>query len=177
MENFVQIEERIQNMKEEKILKVKSNPLGSIMIMIVGIVIIIVGATIIHSESLTPLLVIAGIATASVGIFYLLKKTGKNSGDYIYEPTGKKLKKYKIYIDSNDAKKAIACISNNNFSGIKNIKKTIDSGYLMEIRGTDDGLIFLFQLLEYIPHNYEPSSPVIVLQGEDAKMMFDFVKS
>jgi hypothetical protein len=177
MGNFERIESKIQNMKEEKILIVKSSPLSSIIIMITGIIIVILGITVVHSESLTPLLVIAGGIAAIVGVIYFVMKTGKNAGDYIYEPTGKKLKKYNVYIDPGDARKIISCISNNNFSGIKTIKKTMDSGFLMQIRGTDDGLIFLFQLLEYVPHDFVPSSPVIVLHGEDAQTMLDFVKS
>jgi hypothetical protein len=177
MENLERIENKIQNMKEEQILKVKSNPLGSIGIMILGIIIAILGITVVHSESLSPLLAVAGGATAITGVIYLLMKTGKNAGDYIYESTGKKLKKYNVYIDAHDAKKVISCISNNNFNGLKGIKKTVDSGFLLEMRGTDDGLIFLFQLLEYIPHSFVPSSPVIVLRGEDAKSMLELVKS
>jgi hypothetical protein len=177
MENFERIEEKIRNMKEEKILKVKSNPFASIMVIIAGILIVVLGTTIVRGESLTPLLVVTGVVIAIAGMIYLIKKTGKNSGDYIYEPTGKKLKKYKIYIDSNNARKMISCISNNDFKGIRNMKKTLDSGCLMEIRGTDDGAIFLFQLLEYIPHDFVPSSPIIVLHGEDAEMMLNFVKS
>jgi hypothetical protein len=46
----------------------------------------------------------------------------------------------------------------------------------MDIRGTEDGMIFLFQLLEYIPHDFVPSSPVTVLHGKDAKTMFDILK-
>ncbi|MDR0604596.1 MAG: hypothetical protein LBG80_09870 [Bacteroidales bacterium] len=176
MENFERIESKIQNMKEEKILKVKSNPLSSIIITITGIMIVILGLTIIHGETLTPLFIMAGAITAIVGVIYLVMKTGKNAGDYIYEPTGKKLKKYKMYVESNDAKKIITSITNNNFSGMKNIKKAAYSGFLMEIRGTNDGAIFIFQLLEYIPHDFVPSSPVVVLHGEDAKTMFDILK-
>jgi hypothetical protein len=177
MEKFERIEEKIQNMKDEKIIIVKSNPISSMIVIVAGILIAILGVTIVRGESLTPLLIVTGAVIAIIGVIYLIKKTGKDSGDYIYEPTGGKLKKYKIYIDSNNARKVISCITNKDFSGIKTIKKTMDSGCLMEIKGTDDGSIFLFQLLEYIPHDFVPSSPVIVLHGEDAKTMLDFVKS
>ncbi|MDR1182826.1 MAG: hypothetical protein LBL13_12690 [Bacteroidales bacterium] len=177
MENFERIEEKIQNMKDEKIIKVKSSPFGSIIVIIAGILIAILGLTIFKGASLTPLLVVTGAVIIIVGVIYLVMKTSKNSGDYIYEPTGGKLKKYKIYIDTSNARKMISCITNKDFNGVKTIKKTMDSGCLMEIRGTDDGSIFLFQLLEYIPHDFVPSSPVIVLHGEDAKIMLDFVKS
>ncbi len=177
MENFGSIEDKIQQIENEKIIKVKSNPLNAIILLIAGIIAIILGVIIIHNETLKLSVVLLGVVIAIVGLIYLLTKTGKNSFDYVYEPTGKKLKKYKVYLDVNDAKKIFSCINNNNFAGLKNIKKTMDSGHLMDVRGTDDGSVFLFQVLEYIPHDFVPSSPVIVLHGEDAKQMLDFVKS
>ena len=98
------------------------------------------------------------------------------SSYYRYEPTKQRLKKYKIYLDSTDAQKIISCVNSNDFSRIKGMKRVASSGKLLEARGTDDGSIFLIQLSEYIPHNFVFSTPVVILRGNDAKLMLELVK-
>lgn len=127
MENFEPIEEKIKNMENEQICKVKGKLLFS-------------------------------------------------SGYYIYEPTKQKLKKYKVYLDPTDAKKIMAFINSKDFSGIKGMKPVGNSGKMLEARGTKDGAIVLFQLLEYA-QIFVPASPVVVLRGNDAQLMLEFVKS
>ena len=177
MEDFESIEEKIKNLKNEQISKVKSNLLPSLILLIIGIITIFLGAKIVPNETLKLLIVVLGFIIAAVGIVYLLKNTGKNSGYYVYEPTKQRLKKYQIYLEAADAKKILSYINSNNFNGLKDLKKVANSGKLLDVRGTDDASIFLFQLSEYIPHNFVLASPVVVLQGSDAKLMLEFVKS
>ena len=172
MERFKLIEEEIKEMESQQIISVKTKPLYWLVLLVVGIVLIVLGV-LIDSEITTPLAVVIGFVAATVGVVFLLRK----SVNYIYKPTGKRLKRYKIYLNPSDAKKVVSCINSNTFSGMKGMKKAMDSGHLIEARGTDDGEIFLLQLLEYIPHDFVPSSPVVVLHGEDAKSVLEFVKS
>jgi len=177
MGNFESIEEKIREMENEQIVKAKANPLSSIILLAGGIIVGILGIAVVNSENGKLLTITLGVVIAIVGLIYVLKNTGKNAGYYIYKPTGKKLKKYKIYLHANDAKKVISAINGNNYSGIAGIKKVMDSGFLMDIRGTDDGEIFLLQLSEYVPHDFVPSSPIAILRGEEAKLILKFVKS
>ena len=174
MENLESLEEKIKNMEDEKIIKMKNNPLYSIVLLVIGVVIVVLGAAMIQSGSLKILTIASGIIIAVVGLVFVVKNTGSC---YIYEPTGKKLKKYKVSLDESDAKKMVSCISNHNFTAVKYMKSGIASGNLLEARGTDDGEVFLFQLSKYIPYEFVPSSQVVVLHGENAKLMLEFVKS
>jgi hypothetical protein len=176
MDNIESIKEKMEKMENEQIVSVKANPLYSLVLLIAGIIFVILGILFVSGEGLKTLTITSGIIIAFVGFVYVLKNTGVNSAYYIYEPTGKKLKKYKASLEESDAKKMLSCINSNNFVAVKYMKKAINSGYLIEARGTDDGKIFLFQLLEYVPHDFVPSSPVVVLHGKDAEMMLKFVK-
>jgi len=97
--------------------------------------------------------------------------------NYVYEPTRKKLKKYEMFVSQSDAQKMIACMNNNDFSAVKNIKKTMGTGFLIEGRGTDNGDVFLVQVFKYVPHDFVAASPVAVLHEENAKFIFEFFKS
>ncbi|MCL2132500.1 MAG: hypothetical protein FWH36_08670 [Lentimicrobiaceae bacterium] len=174
MESLESLEEKIKNMEDEKIIKKKGNPIYSVVLLIAGVAVIVFGAAVLHGGSLGFLTITSGIVIAVAGLIYILKNTGIY---YVYEPTGKKLKKYKVSLDESDAKKIVSCISSKNFTAVKYMKKVITSGDLIEARGTDDGAVFLFQLSKYVPHNFVPSTPIVVLHGEDAKLMLEFVKS
>jgi hypothetical protein len=95
----------------------------------------------------------------------------------IYKPTGKKLKRFRFYVDPNFASMLKNHINSNQYTKIQEVKKCISSNYLMDVRATEDGHICLFQLMEYVPYNFVPASPVIELHDADAKVMFSWSKS
>jgi membrane-bound ClpP family serine protease len=164
-------------MKDEKIIQTKKSPVQSIIITLVGVALLILGIIVVNNETLAILLVVAGVAIIICGIVMIALAMGKNSFDYIYEPTGKKLKKYKIYLNEQDSRTFISCINANDFKKINKFKKSMDTGHMLECMGTNDGEIFVFQLSEYVPHSYVPSSPVITIHGDEARAMLELVKS
>lgn len=177
MSTFESLEEKIQNMNDEKIIKTKKSPIQAILVTLSGIVLLILGVTVISNDMLTLLLSAIGVAIIILGIVLIILNTGKNAVDYVYEPTGKKMKKYKVYLNEQDTHLMISCINNNDFKKISQLKKNLSTGHMLECLGTDDAQIFIIQLMEYIPHNYVPSSPVIILRGDDANAMLELVKS
>ncbi|MDR1345737.1 MAG: hypothetical protein LBK03_03440 [Bacteroidales bacterium] len=95
----------------------------------------------------------------------------------IYKPTGKKLKRFRFYVDPNFASTLKGHINNRQFTDIHKIKKCSSSNYLIDIRITEDGNICLFQLMEYIPYSFVPASPVVELHDADAKIILTWSKS
>lgn len=177
MNTFEYIEEKIQNMHEEKIIKTKKIPLQSIIITLAGIALLILGITVLNNEITSIVLVVFGISLVIPGTVLIIITVGKKSFDYVYEPTGKKLKKYTAYLNEQDAYAMMSCFHNNDFKAINRLKKTMHSGHLLECRGTDDGQIFLVQHFQYIPYDYIPSSAVIILRNNEAKAMLNWIKS
>jgi hypothetical protein len=173
IDNLESIEERIKNRTDENIINVKNSPGKAIMLIVAGIALVIISIIGINNESVRIGIVLTGIVLAIVGIGYWFS----NTENYVYEPTGKKLTKHKIFLSPYDAKKMISDINMKNFSNLKEIKKVVDSGYWIDIRITDDGSICLLQIMEYIPHEFVPSSPVVILHDDDAKAILNWVKS
>jgi hypothetical protein len=99
----------------------------------------------------------------------------KESVDYVYEPTNKKLKSHKIYINANDRIKMDKFIQDNDYSMLQSIGKEVSSSNMLHLFGTDDGEIFVFQMAEYVPHTFVPASPVVVLRNNEAKNMLEFI--
>ncbi|MDR0368889.1 MAG: hypothetical protein LBH82_07125 [Bacteroidales bacterium] len=177
MNTFELLDEKIQNMNDEQIIKTKKSPLQPVVIILAAIALLVSGIVAVNNETLAILLVVAGIGTSILGIIMLATNTGKGAFDYVYQPAGKKLKKYRIYLNEQDARIMVSCIGSNDFKKVSQLKKSLDTGHLLHCRATSDASIFLFQLLEYIPHDYVASSPVIVLRGEDARLMLQLVQS
>lgn len=177
MSTFELLEEKIQNMSDEKIIKTRKSPILAILITLAGVVLLILGVTAISNETLTLSLSAIGVVVIIFGIILITLNTGKNAVDYVYEPTGKKMKKYKVYLNEQDTHLMVSCINNNDFKKISQLKKNLDTGHRLECLGTDDAQIFITQLMEYVPHSYVPSSPVIILRGDDANAMLKLVKS
>lgn len=178
METFITIEEKIKNMQDEKIIPVKSNKVIGYIYMALGVVLFVLGITgIIETTILNNTLMVIGILLLLFAIFKIIKTNKSIYSHFIYEPTGKKLKKFSIYLDLADMNKLEKCIESKNYSDFKNIKKEMNSSHLLVLMGTDDGAIFLIQPFEYIPYNYHPTANVTVLHDKDAQIMLDFVKS
>lgn len=176
MNTFELLENKIQNMKDEKIIQTKKSSVQSIIITLVGMALLVLGIIAVSNEILAILLIVTGVALTILGIVMIAVNTGKNAFDYVYEPTGKKMKKHKIYLNEQDAHTFISCINTNDFKKINQLKKSMDTGHMLECMGTNDGEIFIFQLSEYVPHSYVPSSPVITIHGDDARVMLELVK-
>ena len=177
MNTFESLEEKIQNMNDEKIIKTKKNPVQAILITLVGVALLVVGIIAINNEMLSMLLNAVGVCLIIFSVILIVINTGKNAFDYVYESTGKKMKKYKVYLNEQDTHIMVSCINNNDFKKINQLKKNMDTGHMLECLGTDDAQIFLCQLMEYVPHQYVSSSPVVILHDENAKAMLDLVKS
>jgi len=178
METYISINEKIKNMQGEKIIPVKSNTAIGYICMAIGLLLIILGIIgIIELKSINSTMTVVGIILLLYAVFNIIKTKKSIYSHFIYEPTGKKLKKYSIYLDLADMNKLEKCIESKNYSDFKNIKKEMNSPHLLVLMGTDDGAIFLIQPFEYIPYNYHQTSDVVVLHDKDAKIMLDFVKS
>ncbi len=178
MESYISIDEKIKNMQEEKIIPVKSNTTIGYIYMALGVVLFVLGITgIIETIILNNTLMVIGILLLLFAIYKIIKTKKSIYSHFIYEPSGKKFKKFSIYLDLADINKLEKCIESKNYSDFKNIKKEMNSPHLLVLMGTDDGTIFLIQPFEYIPYNYHPTANVTVLHDKDAKIMLDFVKS
>lgn len=176
MEDFEKIENKINNMSEYDIVLKKKSPITAVGLTVIGVALAVLGSTKIVGNDILGMTVLS--IGAIIGIYGLIKLVlvcQKDAVDYVYAPTQKKLKTHKIYISASDRMKVDKFIETNDFSKMKNIGKENSSNNMLHILGTDDGEMAVFQVLEYIPHIFEPASPVVVLRGGEARNMLEFI--
>ncbi|MEG1555680.1 MAG: hypothetical protein RR356_03025 [Bacteroidales bacterium] len=176
MENFEHISDFLEKTGHQTINKVKKNktkPISMILIAVICIVLTI--SNIIKVDYIPFLMIIIAIALLSIGAVSLYRMMKINQHDYIYLPTGKKFKKYIIYLKSMDAQKLITAIGTRNYTLLDSIKKEINSGHYLEVYGPEGGTFYLAQVKEYIPHNFEPASPIAIVEGNDARIIENFI--
>ena len=170
MEDFEKIENKINNMSEYDIVSQKKSPVAAVGLTVVGVALFVLGSTkIIGSDILGMTVLSIGAIIAVCGLIKLVLVCQKDAVDYMYAPTKKKLKPHKVYINANDRLMMDKCIETNNFSKMKNIGKENSSNNMLHIFAAEDGEIAVLQLLEYVPHFFQPASAVVVVRGNEAR--------
>lgn len=176
MEAFEKIENKIKTMSDHGIVSKKKSPVAAIVLTVIGAVFVVMGSSdIISGDVLEMTIMSLGAMVALYGFAKLLLVSQKDAVDYVYIPTKKKLKAHKVYITSSDRMKVDKFIETNDFSNMKTIRKENSSNHMVRWYGTDDGEIAVCQVLEYIPHTFEPASPVVLLRGNEARNMLEFI--
>lgn len=177
MENYISIENQLSEMSDYKIIKKKGAPLLGIVTGAIGIMLLVIPLIISMHFGISIFLGIIGLTAIIIGLIKIIKSSSKTGGEYIYAPTGKKIKKFDLYYDGQHIQKLHFLLQNKDYSAILKLPCVKDSGHIMRIIGTKEGDIALLQITEFIPYNYVATSPVYVLEGEDAKKMISHVLS
>lgn len=176
MENLEKIEDKIKMMSEYDIVPKKKSPIAAAGFTVIGVALAILGSTeVIKGDILEMTFMSIGTIVALYGLFRLLMVCQKDAVDYVYAPTGKKLRAHKIYISADSRIKVDKCIENNDYSKMKNLGKENSSNNMLHIYGSEDGEIAVFQVMEYVPHFFEPASAVVLVRGSEAKYIHEFI--
>ena len=94
---FEYIDDVILNVDKDKVEKKKKSPIKPIALLILGAAILWYGANYVNkaqSDTLSSVVIMVGLAIAGWGIVAFLVKKER----YVYKPTGKTLKKHKVYV-------------------------------------------------------------------------------
>lgn len=176
MEDFEKIENKINNLSEYDIVLKKKSPIAAVGLTVIGVALAVFGSTKLIGNDILEMTVLSiGVIIAVYGLIKLVLVCQKDAVDYMYAPTQKKLKPHKIYINANDRLKIDKCIESNDFSEMKTMSKETSSNNMLHIFATEDGGIAVLQLLEYVPHFFEPASPVVVVRGGEARNIVEFI--
>lgn len=176
MEDFEKIENKINNLSEYDIVLKKKSPIAAVGLTVIGVALAVFGSTKLIGNDILEMTVLSiGVIIAVYGLIKLVLVCQKDAVDYMYAPTQKKLKPHKIYINASDRLKIDKCIESNDFSEMKTMSKETSSNNMLHIFATEDGGIAILQLLEYVPHFFEPASPVVVVRGGEARNIVEFI--
>lgn len=163
-------------MSEYDIVLKKKSPAGALGLTVAGVALAVLGSTkLIGNDILGMTILSIGAIVAIYGLIKLVLVCQKDAVNYIYAPTQKKLKPHKIYINAADRLKMDKCIETNDFSKMKTMGKENSSNNMLHIFASEDGEIAVLQLLEYVPHFFEPASAVVVVRGGEARNILEFI--
>lgn len=177
MENYIEIDTYLGNM-ENQVIEVKSKSIvGALIIIILSCLLVVVASTpVITNQVASMSLIVIGIITLIYGILKLWSDRTRNKQVFVYQPTNEKMKRISIYVDSKDMLRVQNCIAKQNFAELMQVKKLMTSGHYIDILGTDSGKCYVMQMLDYVPHQFEPVSEVVVLTDENAEVIDHLVK-
>ena len=99
---FEYIDDVLLNVDKDKIEKKKKSPIKPLALLILGAAILWYGANYINtaqSDTLSSVVIMIGLGVAAWGIVAFLVKKER----YVYKPTGKVLKKHKVYVAANQS--------------------------------------------------------------------------
>lgn len=175
MENKFEYLDNVVLAADSDIVKKQKSPLKGILILLVGAGVLYWGAVHVSSSSsdvLSSFLIIVGLILIVWGIIAFFMKGER----YVVKSTGKVLKKHKVYIAPNYSTKLYQLVENEKYEDLHNISRTNQSNLSMEILCEDDGQYALLQVMEFVPYNDIPMSPVKVCRGAQAQYVADFLK-
>lgn len=177
MENYISIDNQLSEMSDYKIVKKEGVDILGVLMGTIGILLLVIPLIISMHFGISIFLGILGVTAITIGLIKIIKSSSKSGGEYVYAPTGKKIKKFNLYYDGQNIQKLQFLLQNKDYGAILKLPCVKDSGHIMRIMGTTEGEIALLQITEFIPYNYVATSPVYVLEGEDAKKMMNYVLS
>ena len=175
MEDFIKIEEYLNNNSDNNIEKRHKSPLCGILVMVCGLAVLVLSLRCKMSDTLTMTLLTLGAIAALTGMFMAIM-AATNGMKYIYVPTGSCLKHYRRYINADDRNMLREMITSGNLSKLSSVRKENSTGTLLQIYVSQDGAYALLQLEEYIPHDFVPITPATAFRNSDAAAILAFVK-
>ena len=150
------IDDVLYTVTEGRIVRRRKNPLPALLIGVAGAGLAIwslTASSMSEHENLASMLMLLGGGVALVGL--IMAGIALASGSPVYEPTGEKIRRGSIYYDT--ARKQDLCAA----------LEAGDADRLSRIpRG---GSFAMAQVLEYVPHAFEPMTEVVLFSAEQGR--------
>ena len=160
---------------KDKIEKKKKSPIKPLALLILGAAILWYGANYINtaqSDTLSSVVIMIGLGVAAWGVVAFLVKKER----YVYKPTGKVLKKHKVYVAANQSSRLYDILEQNRYDDLQSLTRSGQSNLSLEAYCSEDEQYALLQVMEFIPYNDVPMTPVKVCEGTQAKQVAYFLK-
>ncbi|MDR0765731.1 MAG: hypothetical protein LBF09_02170 [Odoribacteraceae bacterium] len=173
MEKYDYIEDVILTVDEGNVVKKSKPVMPALLLFVAGVLALCYRFLVqVAGDIVSSLLVVTGLLLVVAGIILLVAK----KGGYVYRPTGQGLKRYKIYIAPDKSFKLQQVLRDGAYEELGVLRQLNASNLSVEVFLSDDREYALLQVLEFIPYNDVPTTPVIVCRGAAAHALADAVK-
>ena len=156
---------------EGRIVRRRKNPLPALLIGVAGAGLAIwslTAASMSGHENLASMLMLLGGGVALVGL--IMAGIALASGSPVYEPTGEKIRRGSIYYDTARKQDLCAALEAGDTDRLSRIPRGgSTSGVLLILYATGSGSFAMAQVLEYVPHAFEPVTEVVFFSAEQGR--------
>ncbi len=166
MEKFKTIQEDIENVTNQEVVKKGKISLVAIALIIIAVILVVVGMGSEDPNASWPSFLFTVAAMLFLGG---IVKLFVSRSCWIFKPTNSKLKEMTLYFDVHESDALQTCIEMKRFEDFKQMKRKKDSGVRVEAMVSDDQRFAAVQVAEYVPYSYEAVTPVVCYYGDDAK--------
>lgn len=166
MEKFKTIQEDIENVTNQEVVKKGKISLVAIALIIIAVILVVVGMGSEDPNASWPSFLFTVAAMLFLGG---IVKLFVSRSCWIFKPTNSKLKEMTLYFDVHESDALQTCIEMKRFEDFKQMKRKKDSGVRVEAMVSDDQRFAAVQVAEYVPYSYEAVTPVVCFYGDDAK--------
>lgn len=166
MEKFKTIQEDIENVTNQEVVKKGKISLVAIALIIIAVILVVVGMGSGDPNASWPSFLFTVAAMLFLGG---IVKLFVSRSCWIFRPTNSKLKEMTLYFDVHESDALQTCIEMKRFEDFKQMKRKKDSGVRVEAMVSDDQRFAAVQVAEYVPYSYEAVTPVVCYYGDDAK--------
>lgn len=178
MEDYIKIEEYINNNANDAngiISLRKKSPLAGLITLVCGIAVLLLSSKATLGDTAKMSLLTIGILAILTGFFMAILVTAGKS-KLTYKPTNAPMKHYKRYINADDRQTLRECINSGDLAALGKVRIENSTCSLLHVYLSSDGQYALMQLTEYIPHSFEPITPVAAFDAEQARLVQEFLK-
>ena len=152
------IDDVLYTVTEGRIVRRRKNPLPALLIGVAGAGLAIwslTASSMSEHENLASMLMLLGGGVALVGL--IMAGIALASGSPVYEPTGEKIRRGSIYYDTARKQDLCAALEAGDADRLSRIPRGgSTSGVLLTLYATGSGSFAMAQVLEYVPHAFEP---------------------
>lgn len=167
MEERISISQYISMASDAKFSKIRSIPSMGIICLVAGAVMLALCFAVCKVDTLKMALLSLGAILTVAGLIWVAVCCGKDAGKVIYLPTGAGMKSYKRYLDANDVMTCRSAVENGDFDTLETVRFTTSSNAQVHVMISKDDACALVQVLEYVPHDFMPSTRVWELTGAE----------
>ncbi len=171
------IHQYIENQMSDVVAKKKQNPIPSMLVLAVGIVLLIMMRTSEASDSLRMIMLTVGIICTALGFILTAMNLSGSMWHFFYKPTSCRMKGTKIYLSASDYHTALDAINKNDILAISQLKPQVSGNGALDLLFSTDGACLLLQAGRFEGSRFEPETPVACFQGADALTIIKLCKS
>lgn len=147
----------------------KKSPIGGICLVAGGIALLVLSVEMPLRDTPQMVLFTLGCLTAIAGAIALFVAAFSDSGRYRFKPTGVLLRRYERYINNADRMLCHEILRKGSFEQLKSLRTENSTGIRLRIYLSDDHTSALVQLEECSPYQFAATTPVVSVDGDDAR--------